>query len=241
MVTSTFPGEGKTTISANLAETMAQTGSRVLLIGCDLRRPTLHTLFENASRSPGLTEYLVGDAELGQIIQQTGIHALDFISAGTTPPNPAELLGSSRMATLIEELRASYDTIILDAPPMLAVTDASLLTVLGDLVVLVLEVGGVRVKAAQHMADLLQAAQAPVAGIALNDKSDKGAAYYTYYRDRYGRYGYQYGHGNYGSVEGDEVAKKRDTYGGYGYGYYGVIQDDETGKSRSFIGRIFGK
>ena len=166
-------------------------------------------MFENASPSPGLTEHLVGDAELVKIIQQTGIHSLDFISAGTTPPNPAELLGSSRMAALIEELRSSYDTILLDAPPMLAVTDASLLTALGDLVVLVLEAGGVKVKAAQHMADLLRTAQAPVAGIAFNDKSGKGAAYYNYYRDGYGRYGYQYGYGYYSSVEGEEAPKKR--------------------------------
>ena len=217
MVTSTFPGEGKTTTSANLAETIAQTGSRVLLIGCDLRRPTLHTIF-NTPKTPGLTELLVGDATLEQITLQTGINSLDFISAGTTPPNPAELLGSERMAELIEELRSGYDTIILDAPPMLAVTDASLLTAVSDLIILVLEAGGVRIKAAQHMAELLRSAQSPVAGIAFNDKSGKGAEYYTYYRDRYGRYGSQ-----------------------YGYGYYASIEDSETQKRTGFLGWIFKK
>ena len=205
MVTSTFPGEGKTTTSANLAETIAQTGSRVLLIGCDLRRPTLHTIF-NTPKTPGLTELLIGDATLAQITLQTGINSLDFISAGTTPPNPAELLASRHMAELIKGLRTSYDTIILDAPPMLAVTDSSLLTAVSDLVVLVLEAGGVRVKAAQHTAELLRSAQAPIAGIAFNDKSGKGAEYYTYYRDRYGRYGSQYGY--YASIEESETQKR---------------------------------
>ena len=211
VVTSTFPGEGKTTCSANLAETMAQTGSRVVLLGCDLRRPTLHAIFDHP-QTPGLTEYLVGDCAVEDIIRKTQVGQLNVISAGTNPPNPAELLGSARMTELIERLRVDYDFIVLDAPPMLAVTDSTLLAALADLVVVVLEAGGVKVKAAQRMKELLQTARAPVAGLALNDKSGKGFEYYSYYRDQYGRYG----------------------YGQYGY-------EEDVPEKRGIIGRIFKK
>ena len=200
LVTSTFPGEGKTTVSANLAETLAQTGARVLLIGCDLRRPTLHTIFEQA-KTPGLTELLVGDVTVDQVIHKTGIHKLDFISAGTTPPNPAELLGGSVLRELLQELRKDYETIVLDAPPMLAVTDSSILTTLSDVVVVVLEAGGVKIKAAKRLAELLEEAHAPAAGFVLNDKDGKVYEYY-------GSYGGQYGYGYYSSEDDEPRGKK---------------------------------
>ena len=214
LVTSSFPGEGKTTISANLAVTLAQTASRVLLLGCDLRKATLHTLFDKP-KAPGLTEVLVGDVELEQVVHATGIFNLDFISAGTTPPNPAELLGSELMRALVEQLRERYDTIILDAPPLLPVTDAALLTAFSDRVVMVLEAGNVPQKAAERSVEVLQTAQAPVAGFIFNDKSGKGAEYYSSYGDRYG----------------------------YGYGYYGggYYSDEEATEGKGLFGRWFRK
>ena len=192
LISSTFPGEGKTTVSANLAVTLAQTGGRVVLVGCDLRLPTLHTLF-NHPNTPGLTEVLVGDASLEQAIRPTGLFNLDFISAGTTPPNPAELLGSEAMTSVLAQLRQRYDTILLDAPPLLAVTDAAVLTTQADLVLLVLQVGRVPVKLAGRSRDVLGSVQAPVAGVILNDKSGKGVQYYGYYgRGGYSAYGYGY-------------------------------------------------
>jgi len=206
LVTSSFPGEGKTTIAANLAETMAKTGSSVLLIGCDLRRPTLHTIFDHPM-SPGLTEVLIGDVLIDKAIHHTGINSLDFISAGMTPPNPAELVGSEQMRRLLDELRPQYDTILLDAPPLLAVTDASLLSEYADMLVVVLEVGRVQVRAAQRIGELLKSMQTPLAGMVLNDKSGKGMEYYSYYRDRYGRYGYgQYGYYSSGYSDADETS-----------------------------------
>jgi tyrosine-protein kinase Etk/Wzc len=206
LVTSSFPGEGKTTIAANLAETMSKTGSKVLLIGCDLRRPTLHTIFDHTI-SPGLTEVLIGDVPLDAAIHYTGIHSLDFISAGLTPPNPAELIGSQQMRQLLDELRPRYDTILLDAPPLLAVTDATLLSEYADMLVVVLEIGRVQVRAAQRMGELLKTVQTPIAGMVLNDKSSKGMEYYSYYKDRYGRYGYgQYGYYSSGYVDSDDTA-----------------------------------
>jgi len=217
LVTSAFPGEGKTTVSANLAETMAKTGTRVLLLGCDLRRPSLHEIFTQP-RSPGLTEVLIGDVEIEKTIHRTGINQLDFISAGMTPPNPSELIGSSRMGDILDDLTNEYDSVILDAPPLLAVTDASLLSIYADMALLVLEAGRVQVKAAQRMKELLDSLQIKVAGLVLNDKTGKGMEYYSYYRDRYGKYGYGQ------------------------YGYYSSGYGSEEKKSRGFIDRLpFGK
>lgn len=208
LITSSFPGEGKTTVAANLAETMAKTGSRVLLVGCDLRRPSLHLIFDQP-RSPGLTEALIGDVEIAAAIHKTGINQLDFVSAGMTPPNPAELIGSSRMAEILDTVKADYDTIILDAPPLLAVTDASLLSELADMVVVVLEAGRVQIRAMQRMKELLESLQVKIAGMVLNDKTGKGMEYYSYYRDRYGKYGYgQYGYYSSGYGPDEEPVKK---------------------------------
>lgn len=200
LVTSAFPGEGKTTVSANLAETLSQTGARVLLIGCDLRRPTLHTIFEK-SNTPGLTELLVGDAETRDVIHHTGIYQLDFITAGTTPPNPAELLAGNVLRDLLKEFRKDYDTIVLDAPPMLPVTDSSILTTLCDVAMVVLETGGVKIKAAQRLKEMLDATQVPTAGFVLNDKAGKGFEYY-------GSYHGQYGYGSYGAPDDSPQQKK---------------------------------
>ena len=185
LVTSSFPGEGKTTVSANLALTLAQTGKKVLLVGCDLRKPTLHTMFD-VPHAPGLTELLIGDNSIDEVTHQTGHFKLDFINAGTTPPNPAELLGGEEMRYLIATMREHYDTILLDAPPVLAVTDAPLLAEMVDQVLTVIEVGGVKIKAAQRSIEILRSVDAPIAGMILNDKSGRGSDYYySYYGKRY--------------------------------------------------------
>ncbi len=196
LVTSTFPGEGKTTIVSNLAAILSQTGARVLLMDCDLRKPSLHELFGHG-KTPGLTELLAGDTMIDAAIRQTGIPGFDMISAGTIPPNPAELLGSEKMRTLVKTLRTRYEHILIDAPPTLAVTDAPLLTSMSDIAVVVVEAGRVPVKAAQRMRETLATVGAPVAGIVMNDKDEEsyrryGSYGYSYYRSGY----YQYGYGN---------------------------------------------
>jgi len=197
LITSSFPGEGKTTLAANLALTMSQTGARTLLIGCDLRRPSLSRLFlENST--PGLTEFLIGDAQHDEIIRRTPFENLDFIPSGAVPPNPAELLGSPVMPPLLDAMRQRYDFIILDAPPLFAVTDAALLSPLCDLVLIVLEVGRVPVKVARRLRETLEQLQIATGGMILNDKADKADAYYGYYGSGYyySRYGYSaYGYG----------------------------------------------
>jgi len=211
LVTSSFPSEGKSIISANLANILSQTGARVLIIDCDLRRSSLHTKFGH-SKTPGLSELLAGDITFTAAIHDIGIPGLDLITAGTTPPNPSELLGSEAMRQFLLDQRAAYDNIVIDAPPLLAVTDAPVLTEISDLVVLVMEVGRVPIAAARHMREMLATIKAPVAGLVINDKTGKGEAY------GYGRYGGKYY--RYGKSKGY----------GYGYGYssgYGYYSDED--------------
>lgn len=201
MVTSSFPGEGKSTISANLALTFAQANNRVLLVDCDLRRPSQNTIFQH-SRTPGLTELLAG------ALHTTGIENIALLSARHHPPNPAEILCSDSMRDLLTGLRDSYDIIILDAPPVIPVTDAPLLTALTDMVVVVVESGRIPAKAAQRMKELLKTVQAPVAGFVLNDRTALFSDTYGYYgKGYYGRryYGYAY----YGADEQKDVRPKK--------------------------------
>jgi len=149
MITSSFPGEGKSTIAANLALTFAQAGNRVILIDCDLRRPSMNTIFEQP-RSPGVTEVLAGDVLLAEALHTTDIDNISLLTAGTIPPNPAELLCSDSMRDLLVGLREAYDIVIIDAPPVIPVTDAPLLTAFTDMVVVVLESGRLPYKAAQR-------------------------------------------------------------------------------------------
>jgi tyrosine-protein kinase Etk/Wzc len=208
MITSSFPGEGKTTIAANLALTFAQAGNRVLLVDCDLRRPSLNTIFGH-SRTPGITEVLAGDVAWAAALHTTDIANISLLSAGTIPPNPAELLCSDSMRDLLAALRDSYDMVIIDAPPVIPVTDAPLLSALTDLVVVVVESGRIPLKAAQRMKELLQSVQAPVAGFVLNDRT-------ALYADTYGYYGKgYYGKGYYGRRY-------------YGYAYYGAEEQHDA-------------
>jgi tyrosine-protein kinase Etk/Wzc len=196
LITSTFPGEGKSTVGGNLACILTQTGAGVVLVDCDLRRSSLHEKL-GFERENGLTDVLAGDMTVDKVLKHTRIPGLDFISSGITPPNPAELLGSRRMKEMMATLRDKYDTIIIDAPPVLAVTDAQLLTAISDMVVVVIEAGRVPVKAARQMREMLESVNAPVAGMILNDKTGKGSEHYGYgYHGGkyYGYYGYGYGY-----------------------------------------------
>jgi tyrosine-protein kinase Etk/Wzc len=192
LLTSAYPDEGKTTISTNLAITLAQTGARVVLVGCDLRRPSLHEMFKSA-RSPGLADVLAGDCPLDSVIRSTNGVGISYISAGSLPPNPAELLGFEGMRHVVAALREGYDHIIIDAAPILAVSDAQVIAPLVDLAVVVIESGRVPRKAAQHLQGLLQATSVKVAGVVINDRSGKGSLYYGYGDHYYGHgYGYRY-------------------------------------------------
>ncbi len=179
-ITSPGPGEGKSTTAANLAITLAQQGTHTLLVDADLRRPLVHRAF-NLVQEPGLTDVLVGTAQLREAIRPNVIPKLDILPAGALPPNPSELLGSDAMHRLLEQLRTQFDTVIFDSPPTLAVTDAAVLGAAADAVILVLRAGETEEVAAQRALGQLRRVQARVAGTVLNGVEKERDRYYNYY------------------------------------------------------------
>ncbi|MET4003014.1 capsular exopolysaccharide synthesis family protein [Arthrobacter sp. UYCu511] len=179
LLTSSLPGEGKSTTATNLALAMAEAGQRVALIDADLRRPMV-AKYLGLEGSAGLTTALVGDANIKDLLQPWGVHDLHVLTSGVIPPNPSELLGSEAMSTLIQRLEEHFDAIVIDAPPLLPVTDAA---------VLAQKVGGVIVVVGCHTAKqpevtkamaTLQLIDANVLGVVLNRIPVKGADAYAY-------------------------------------------------------------
>ena len=191
LVTSALPQEGKTTTSMNTAIVLAQKGSKVLIIDADLRRPSIHKALGMGPRT-GLSNVLTGSASLSQaVIQSTLLPSLYVLPAGTPPPNPAELLASSYMREVLQELREQYDHIVIDTPPTLSVTDAVIMSTNADTVVLVIRSGQTTKQALRRARDLLMRVNAKVAGVLLNAADLKSADYYYYYEYR-GEYSSRY-------------------------------------------------
>lgn len=177
--TSSNVSEGKSTVSANTAVTWAQQGKKVLLLGADLRRPTLHTTF-SLMNTNGLTTVLSKDTDFHEVVEDSGVDNLSVITSGPVPPNPAELLNSKRMAALLLELRKEFDMIILDVPPMLSVTDTQILAAKVDGVVLVVRQGVAQKAAVQRSLELLKLGNANVLGYIFNDVSGHTGYGYGY-------------------------------------------------------------
>lgn len=136
LITSSVPSEGKTTVAVNLAGSFALSDKKVLLIDCDLRKPRVHSLFET-NRFPGLSDYLFGKVNFEEILNKTKLPLMEFITSGTIPPNPSELLSSQQFKNLLDMLREKYDYVILDSPPFISVTDSEILSRIVDGEVLV--------------------------------------------------------------------------------------------------------
>jgi tyrosine-protein kinase Etk/Wzc len=191
LVTSPGPGEGKSTSVSNLAITMAQMGSRVLLIDSDLRRPVLHSIFK-VDRRLGLSNVLVGRATIEEAVQKTEIENLFVMPCGTLPPNPSELLASSAMTRTLEELKTMYDIVLFDSPPIIAVTDAAVLGSRLDGVILVVKSGQTDREAAFRAVTLLKNVNTRILGALLNGvqiESLYGSYYYYYHYYYYGKDG----------------------------------------------------
>lgn len=187
LVSSALPSEGKSTITANLAVVYAQQGKRVLLVDTDLRRPTVARTF-GVTDNHGLTNYLADiNSDAGAIIHHTRMATLDVVASGPVPPNPAELLASSRMTNLIAELRQRYDLVIFDVPPFLMVTDAQVLMSKMDGVAVVVSGRQTTKGALQRTIDMLKLADAPMLGFIYNDRTRK--------KNSGTGYGYGYGYG----------------------------------------------
>ncbi len=184
VVSSAGPGEGKTTTISNLAITYANLGKKTLLIDADLRRPVVHRVF-GLDKDNGLTRYLAsGLDEYHSLIQKTDVPNLYVITAGIVPPNPSELLGSKKMAELIDSLEQEFDMVCLDSPPLVAVTDATLISKEIDELILVAKSGGTDKNAFARTLQALNNVDVPLAGIVLNGVTSRNSygSYYYYYQ-----------------------------------------------------------
>ncbi|QDI92984.1 polysaccharide biosynthesis tyrosine autokinase [Salicibibacter halophilus] len=182
MTTSSGPEEGKTTVNANLAETIAQQNEKVLLIDADMRKPTMQYMFYLANHT-GITNVMTGQRDLQDVIETTGNEALDVVTCGPIPPNPSELLGSQKMKDIIQEARTLYDYIVIDTPPVLAVTDAQIVAGMSDGVLLVVASGETEKEEARKATDLLKQTNAKMLGAVLNRQERKNSNYMYYYGD----------------------------------------------------------
>lgn len=192
IVTSSTPGEGKSTTSANLAVSLAQSGLRTLYVDADLRKPTGHKVF-GLNREPGLVSLLFQDGPVDIETYRSEIENLYIIPAGARSNNPSELLGSQRMKDLLTELDSKFDVMIIDTPPVLAVADSQVMGVISDTVVFVALTGGVAVSDVQQSVALLKEVNVPLAGVVFNKFS----------RERMGGYGYGYGYAYQEGVYGE--------------------------------------
>lgn len=185
MFTSSAMSEGRSTVSANVAVTWAQAGKKVLLIDADLRRPTVQATFRKLNLD-GVTTVLTGKTTAEQVVEDTYVNNLSVITSGPVPPNPSELLNSKRMGQLIDWSRENFDIIVLDAPPVLAVSDVQVLVPKTDGVVVVANMGKTLKGDLRRTVEVLKLANAKILGSVERVKSkhsDMG-------------YGYGYGYGN---------------------------------------------
>ena len=208
VVTSCIKNEGKSTISIELAKSLAVSEKKVLLVDSDLRKSILASKYsENTKKVVGLTEYLSGQAEYDDILYGTQYENLSLIFAGAVPPNPVELLGSSKFRDLIENARNEYDYVIIDAAPLGAVIDASVISSVCDGAIMVITANEISYRFANDIKDQLEKSGCKVLGAILNKVPTKSTSYYNrYYRKYYGRYKkysrsgrYSYGYGYYGN------------------------------------------
>lgn len=213
VVTSSVPGEGKSTTATNLAIALAQAGQSVCLVDADLRRPAVSD-YLGLERDAGLTTALIGRADVNDLLQPWGDDNLFVLTSGQIPPNPSELLGSQEMEHLIRRLEAAFDTVIIDAPPLLPVTDAAVLSQYAGGVLLVIGVHRVKQPEVQRSIKSLAMVEADVLGMVLNRLPTKGPDAYAYnYYNTYsgdiaspGRSGQNYGRG---AAETDPASERR--------------------------------
>jgi polysaccharide biosynthesis transport protein len=186
IISSPQPGEGKSTTVANLAIAFAQLRKRVLLIDTDLRKPVQHNVFGHP-RGPGIAEYLIGEiTDFSTLILKTKVDNLSIVTAGGLPPNPSELLGSNRMSELVAQLEQDWDMVLFDSPPIVAVTDASMISAEIDAMVMVVKAGQTDKSAIDRAIDTLNNVKAPLVGVILNAANPetlggKYSYYYSYY------------------------------------------------------------
>lgn len=180
LITSPTVGDGKSTVTSNLAVAFAQVGRSVIIVNADLRRPSVHKMFQ-VPDGVGLTSVLVGQATVQEALRDTQVPNVRLLTAGPTPPNPAELLESQRMQAVMQELREYADIILYDAPPVTVVTDAGLLAPHVDGCILVVSVGVTQREMARAAVEQLQRVEGHLLGVVVNRVSHGSGYYYYYY------------------------------------------------------------
>jgi succinoglycan biosynthesis transport protein ExoP len=186
-VSSPRPREGKTTTTIYIGTIMAQSGQRVLLVDTDLRRPRLHKSL-GVSKARGLTNLLLGDATVEEVVKSTDIPNLFVLPCGPQPPNPAEILLTQRFKQVLTELEGKYDRILLDSPPVLAVTDAVVLSRLSSGVIMVAQAGSTHLGDVAASARQFKDVNAQILGVIMNDMDISDRRYGSYYYYSYGNY-----------------------------------------------------
>lgn len=182
LVTSSRALEGKTTTCVNLAGSFALASFKTLILDGDLRKPRVHSVF-NEKRAPGFTDYFFGQVTYDQIVRKTSINNLYYVSAGTIPPNPSEILGSSQMESFLEKLKNEFDYIIIDSAPLIAVTDSEVLAQYVDGIILVVSANNTEIDLMEQSIELLRKDNLAFLGVVLNNfqyRSGYGS-YYKYY------------------------------------------------------------
>lgn len=182
LITSSAPSEGKTMICTNLAGSFAFSNKKTLIVDCDLRKPRIHSFFKT-NRYPGLVDYLFGQVSFDEIIRQSEIPDLSYITAGTIPPNPSEILESQKMRDFLSMVRDKYDYILLDSPPVIAVTDSEILARYADATALVVSANTTEIELMMRSLEIIQQDNINFIGTILNNfvyKSSYGS-YYKYY------------------------------------------------------------
>lgn len=182
LVTSSAPQEGKSTVAINLAGSFALSNKKTLIVDCDLRRPKLHQIIER-DKVPGLIDYLVGESTLEQIITKTETNNLYLITSGTIPPNPSEMLDSKQMEDFLSIIRTMFDYVIIDSPPIIAVTDAEILAKKVDGSILVVSAEVSEFDMIERSVQLLKHDNSTLMGTVLNNFNNKSSykSYYKYY------------------------------------------------------------
>jgi capsular exopolysaccharide synthesis family protein len=199
LLTSTAPQEGKSSTTAELGRALASAGDRVLLVDCDLRRPTQH-IHLGLTRDNGLTDFLAAPQPFMNwraYLKSTGSENLQVVTCGPIPPNPPELLGSERFKRFLAEAREAYDWVLLDSPPAVSLSDATLLAGLADLVLLVVRHNHTDRDVVARTLQQLRRVGANVAGVILNNVDFDRA------------YGKEYGYAGYYYAEGDKATRRR--------------------------------
>lgn len=180
LITSSAPGEGKTTISTNLAASFAQASKRSVIVDCDLRKPRLYSLFGDKD-SDGFLDYIFNQTAYEKIIKKSEVRNLDFITGGSIPPNPSEILGSPAMKAFLQRLKDDYEIVIIDSPPIMAVSDAEILSRFVDISLLVVSANSSEVDWLKESTNLLLHEPSKFAGVLLNNFNYQ-SGYHSYYK-----------------------------------------------------------